>query len=79
MLFSLGKDHVDVSQVFPGLSLAVQWLGHCASTTGGTGSMPAWTTRILHVAWPSQQEEKKKKDKKCFHVARFKMTSLSPF
>ena len=37
-----------------GTSLAVQWLGLCASTAGGRGSIPGWGTRISHacVTWP---------------------------
>ena len=31
-----------------GNSLAVQWLGLCASTAGGTGSIPGRGTKILH-------------------------------
>ena len=41
-----------------GNSLEVQWLGLCASTAGGTGSIPGWGTKILHTA---QSAKKKKK------------------
>ena len=33
-----------------GTSLAVQWLGFCASTAGGTSSIPDQVTKILHAA-----------------------------
>ena len=40
-----------VSSKFPkGTSLAVQWLRLCASTAGGTGSIPGQGTKILHPA-----------------------------
>ena len=42
-----------------GNSLAVQWLGLCASTEGGTGSIPGWGTKIPHAAWRSQKKKKK--------------------
>ena len=46
----------------------------------GMDSMPAWATRIL----PGQQtgkerERERERERKCFHIARFKMASLSPF
>ena len=37
-----------------GTSLEVQWLGLCASTAGGTGSIPGWEAKIPHAAWCSQ-------------------------
>ena len=36
-----------------------QWLGLCASTAGGTGSIPDQGTKIMHVSGLGQ---KKKKD-----------------
>ena len=38
-----------------GIPLAVQWLGHCASTAGGTGSVPGWVTKIPQATWHSQK------------------------
>ena len=50
-----------------GNSLAVQWLGLCASTTGDTGSVPGQGIKILHTLWCIQinkhQSLKKKKSK----------------
>ena len=40
-----------------GTSLVVQWLRLCASTAGGTGSIPGWGAKILHA---SQRSLKKK-------------------
>ena len=40
-----------------GESLVVQWLGLCASTAGGQGSIPGWGTKIPQAVL----EEKKKK------------------
>ena len=37
-----------------GTSLAVQWLGLLASTTGGTGSIPGGGTKIPHAVWPKK-------------------------
>ena len=45
-------------------SLPVQWLGLCASTAGGTGSIPGVGTKILHAAWSIQKQNKNKKGRK---------------
>ena len=42
-----------------GNSLAVQWLGFCASTAGGTGSIPGWGTKILQAERHGQKKKKK--------------------
>ena len=42
-----------------GISLAVQWLGLCASTAGGLGSIPGQGTEVPQV---SVQGKKKKKE-----------------
>ena len=42
-------------------SLAVQWLGLCAFTVEGTGSIPGWITKILQVVEPDKKKKKKKK------------------
>ena len=34
-----------------GNSLVIQWLGCCALTTKGRGSIPAWETKISQAAW----------------------------
>ena len=47
-----------------GLSLVVQWLRLCASTAGGTGSIPGQGTKILHAEWHGQKFKKKKERKK---------------
>ena len=52
-----------------GNSLAVQWLGLCASTTGDTGSVPGQGIKILHTLWCSQinkHQSLKKKKKQIF-------------
>ena len=41
-----------------GNSLAVQWLGHRASTVGGTGSIPGQGTKILHAVQCGQNKTK---------------------
>ena len=38
-----------------GNSLEVQWLGLCASTAGGTGSIPGQRINILHALQCDQQ------------------------
>ena len=42
-------------------SLAVQWLGLCAFTGEGTGSIPGWVTKILQAVEPDQKTNKQKK------------------
>ena len=39
-----------------GISLAVQWLGLCASTAGGVGSIPGQGTKIPHAAERGQKK-----------------------
>ena len=41
-----------------GTSLAVQWLRLCASTAGGTGSIPGRGTKIPHATWHGQKIKK---------------------
>ena len=43
-------------------SLAVQWLGLCASTAVGMGSLPGQGTKIPQATWHSQKKKKKKTD-----------------
>ena len=43
-----------------GTSLAVQWLGLCTSTAGGTGSIPGRGTKFSHAEQRGQKEKKKK-------------------
>ena len=57
-----GKVGVKITAIIridTGTSLVVQWLGLCASTTGGTGLIPGWGTRILHATWRGQKKKKK--------------------
>ena len=44
-----------------GNSLAVQWLGLCAFTAEGAGSVPGWRTKIPQATRHSQKKKKKKK------------------
>ena len=41
-------------------SLAVQWLGFHANTTGSTGSVPGQGTKMPHAVHPSQKKKEKK-------------------
>ena len=43
-----------------GNSLVVQWLGLCAFTATGPGSIPARGTKIPKAAWHGQRKKKKK-------------------
>ena len=52
-LLKLGQRHKNKKDL--GIPLAVQWLGHCASTAGGTGSVPGWVTKIPQATWHSQK------------------------
>ena len=47
-----------------GTSLAVQWLRLHASNARGAGSNPGRGAKILHATWHSQENFKKKKEKK---------------
>ena len=38
-------------------SLAVQWLGLCAFTTEGPGSIPGQGTKITQAAWQGQKSK----------------------
>ena len=40
-----------------GTSLAVQWLGLCASIAGGAGLIPVRGTKILHAARHGQNKQ----------------------
>ena len=42
-----------------GNSLAVQWLGLCASAAGGTGLIPGRGTKIPHAVQHGQKKKKK--------------------
>ena len=46
-----------------GNSLAVQWLGHCAFTAEGAGSIPGWGSGILQAV--GRLSKKKKKSLQC--------------
>ena len=39
-----------------GTSLAVQWLGLCAFTAEGKGSIPGWGTKIPRASWRGQKK-----------------------
>ena len=43
-------------------SLAVQWLGLCASTAGGMGLIPGQGTEILQATQHGQKQKKKKEE-----------------
>ena len=49
------------SRVYSGNSLAVQWLGLCAFTAEGPGSVPGQETRILQAAQHGQENPKQNK------------------
>ena len=55
------KPNASHSDIWKGLknikgnSLAVQWLGLCAFTAEGTGSIPGWGTKIPQATWGSQK------------------------
>ena len=48
----------------------VQWLGLCAFTAEGLGSVPGWGTKIPQVVWCGQKKKKKrlKKKRSCAHM-----------
>ena len=51
--------YISKNWVFFGFPV-VQWLGLCASTEGGLGSIPSWRSRIPQAAWCRQKKKKKK-------------------
>ena len=51
--------NVQIKRWQQGTSLAVQWLRRCASTAGGTGSIPGWGTKIPHTADQPKKPNKK--------------------
>ena len=44
-----------------GNSLVVQWLGRCALTAEGPGSVPGRGTKISQAVWPSKKKKERKK------------------
>ena len=53
------KQGNDILKMYPGISLAVQWLTLHASTAGGVGSIPGQGTKIPHALWHGQNDSKK--------------------
>ena len=53
------KQGNDILKMYPGTSLAVQWLPLHASTVGGLGSIPGQGTKIPHGLWHGQNDSKK--------------------
>ena len=53
------KHQSSINLSHTGTSLAVQWLGLCASTAGGTGSIPAWEAKILQATRPKKPKKTK--------------------
>ena len=52
-----------IQRVQYGNSLGVQWLGLCAATSGGMGSIPGRGTKIPQVTWRSQKTNKQNTNK----------------
>ena len=44
--------------------MEVQWLGLCASTAGGMGSIPGQGTKIPHAVWHGQKQNQDQKQTK---------------
>ena len=40
----------------------VQWLGLYVSTSGGTGPIPRWGTKIPQAVWNSQKEKREREN-----------------
>ena len=66
-----------------GNSLAVQWLGLCALTAEGLGSIPGWGTKIPHAAQRDQKKRRKKKKTMLFKLLHnrpiFSEAHVQPF
>ena len=57
----MGNDAYLEAAIIPraGMSLVVQWLGHCTSTAGGTGSIPVIELRSHNPLECGQKIENK--------------------
>ena len=66
----LTQDRKRINSIFCGNSLAVKWLGFCASTTQGTGSIPGRGAKI-------PQDRRHGKEKKMKHLIT--ITSLNGY
>ena len=55
----LNGHHINVGS---GTSLVAQWLRHCASNAGGSGSIPGWGTENPHDIWASLSKHKPQRD-----------------
>lgn len=64
VIFSLDCVFGVVFKVIAGTFLAVQWLGLCAFTDVGLGSIPGWETKISQtpVVWPKTKQDKTKQN-----------------
>ena len=63
LMYTLKKKKIQKKK--DGASLVIQWLGLCASTAGGMGSVPGQGTGIPHTSkWGQKRKRKRKKKKK---------------
>ena len=60
--------HASLKREWPGNSLAVQWLGLQAFTTGGMGPILGQRTKILHATWHPSPPPKNKREVTCTRV-----------
>ena len=58
MKYSECYANIGTKSVGWGNSPAVQWLGRCAFTTQGMGSILDWGTKILQALWQGQIKQK---------------------
>ena len=61
-----------------GSSLVVQWLGLCALTAEGPGSIPGQGTKIPQAAWHSQNKKKKWEARLTITKLTTNISKLSP-
>ena len=58
MAREVGRSTASVTSYFKirlGISLVVQWLGLCAFSAEGMGSIHGWGSKILRAVWPNKQ------------------------
>ena len=78
--FFWSKYHHHFTQIKnPGIRnfLACQWLGLCAFTAKGVGSIPVWGTKILQASWYGQKNQNRKQTNKKKQTPKTMASSLT--
>ena len=63
-MYGRGKNDISQQNVTSGIEfIPIQWLGLCACTAGGTGSIPGQGTKTLHVRSTTKKRKKQQQYK----------------